>query len=117
MCRAAASASSGVSRTSKPEDIASLAATQREIARQAVRYVKPGGYLAYSTCTVARAENEDVASFIASLGLEPVDLRDQLPAVIREACERQGGLDGIGVQVFPEPGLWDGFYIAGFRKK
>lgn len=101
----------------KPEDIASLAATQREIARQAVRYVKSGGYLAYSTCTVARAENEDVASFIASLGLEPVDLRDQLPAVIREACERQGGLDGIGVQMFPEPGLWDGFYIAGFRKK
>ncbi len=100
----------------KPEDIAALAAIQRAIVRQAVRYVKPGGYLSYSTCTIARAENEDLAAFIESLGMTPVDLSEKLPAEIRESCERQGGLDGIGVQIFPEPEKWDGFYIAGFRK-
>ena len=100
----------------KPEDIAALAAIQRAIVRQAVRYVKPGGYLSYSTCTIARAENEDLAAFIESLGMTPVDLSEKLPAEIRESCERQGGLDGIGVQIFPESEKWDGFYIAGFRK-
>ncbi|MBP5354407.1 MAG: 16S rRNA (cytosine(967)-C(5))-methyltransferase RsmB [Lachnospiraceae bacterium] len=100
----------------KPGDIAALAEIQREIARQAVRYVKPGGYLAYSTCTVARSENEDTAMFIESLGMIPVSLAEQLPEALRESCGRQGGLDGIGVQIFPEPERWDGFYIAGFRK-
>ncbi|MBP5411351.1 MAG: 16S rRNA (cytosine(967)-C(5))-methyltransferase, partial [Lachnospiraceae bacterium] len=69
-----------------------------------------------STCTIARAENEDLAAFIESLGMTPVDLSEILPAEIRESCERPGGLDGIGVQIFPEPEKWDGFYIAGFRK-
>ena len=100
----------------KPEDIGALAAIQRAIVRQAVRYVKPGGYLSYSTCTLAHEENEGVAAFIASLGMTPVDLSEQLPTEIRESCGRQGGLDGIGVQIFPEPKRWDGFYIAGFRK-
>lgn len=100
----------------KPEDITTLAEIQRSIATQAVRYVKPGGYLSYSTCTVARAENEDMAAYIASLGMTPVNLAEQLPQSMREACERQGGIGGAGVQIFPEQGKWDGFYIAGFRK-
>ena len=100
----------------KSEDIEALAGIQREIVRQAVRYVKPGGLLAYSTCTTARAENEDIASFIVSLGMTPVKLAEKLPADMREACERQGGLEGIGLQIFPEPERWDGFYIAEFRR-
>ena len=100
----------------KPEDIAALSKIQRSIAEQAVRYVKPGGYLSYSTCTVARAENEDLAAYIASLGLTPVNLAEHLPKSMREACERQGGIGECGVQIFPEQGKWDGFYIAGFRK-
>ena len=42
----------------KKEDIADLAELQRAILENAVRYVKPGGYLVYSTCTVCRDEND-----------------------------------------------------------
>ena len=100
----------------KPEDIKDLSEIQRAIVQNAVRYVKPGGYLSYSTCTVDKAENAAVAASIASLGMTPVDLKDRMPKVMRESCERQEGFDGIGVQIFPEPGKWDGFYIAQFQK-
>ncbi|MDE7408846.1 MAG: RsmB/NOP family class I SAM-dependent RNA methyltransferase [Muribaculaceae bacterium] len=49
-------------------------ALQREILRNAVEMLKPGGYLIYSTCTFNTIENEDNAAWIAeTFGLEPVD--------------------------------------------
>ena len=42
----------------KAEDIEALVALQRKILTNAWRYVRPGGTLIYSTCTVSRAENE-----------------------------------------------------------
>lgn len=101
----------------KPEDIEALANVQRSILRRAVKYLRPGGYLAYSTCTVARAENADMAAFIISeLGLTPVDLREKLPAVLRSSELQKSGTTAEGIQIFPEAGRWDGFFIAGFRK-
>lgn len=47
-------------RFKKPEEIAGLPAIQGAILRTAAGYVKPGGRLVYSTCTVLRQENEDV---------------------------------------------------------
>ncbi len=44
----------------KYEDILSLAALQKEILQNVSSYVKKGGYLLYSTCTVFRKENEEV---------------------------------------------------------
>lgn len=42
-----------------PEKITALAALQREILSVVQHYVKPGGVLIYSTCTVSKAENEE----------------------------------------------------------
>ena len=47
-------------RFKKPEDIAGLPALQQSILCTAAGYVKPGGRLVYSTCTVLRQENEEV---------------------------------------------------------
>lgn len=44
------------------EDINSLAETQKKILSTACRYVKNGGTLVYSTCTVFRQENNDVVN-------------------------------------------------------
>jgi 16S rRNA (cytosine967-C5)-methyltransferase len=46
------------------EDIPILASTQREIVKNAVRFVKPGGVLIYSTCTIEPEENEEIVDFI-----------------------------------------------------
>ena len=41
------------------EDVRALAAFQRTLLSVAATYVKPGGVLVYSTCTITREENED----------------------------------------------------------
>ena len=46
-----------------PEDIVSLAATQKRMLANSSRYVKKGGALVYSTCTVSKKENEDAADW------------------------------------------------------
>lgn len=43
-----------------PEEIPALAREQAALARAALRWLKPGGRLVYSTCSVDRAENGEV---------------------------------------------------------
>src|SRR6185503_7203323 len=53
-----------------PSDIAALAEQQKRILGMAMKMVKPGGRLVYSTCSVEREENEEV---IAEYGLRPLE--------------------------------------------
>ncbi len=79
-----------------PEKQKELAKLQREILAVAVQYVKPGGTLMYSTCTINREENEDnVAWFLQ----ENPDF----------SLEMQ-------TQRLPQAGIWDGFFIAKLKK-
>ncbi|MDY3051819.1 MAG: 16S rRNA (cytosine(967)-C(5))-methyltransferase RsmB [Ndongobacter sp.] len=48
----------------RAEDIAALAELQRSILTNAIRYVRPGGRLVYSTCTLTKEENEDQALWL-----------------------------------------------------
>lgn len=49
-----------------PEDFKGLYPTQRAILNSASRYLKPGGELVYSTCSINKIENEDnVRNFLA----------------------------------------------------
>ena len=49
----------------KPEDFSELASLQKQILENAARYVKSGGTLIYSTCTLDPQENEEqVAGFL-----------------------------------------------------
>ena len=49
-----------------PEAVQKLAQTQRELLEKAAAFVKPGGRICYSTCSIQRQENQDVvAAFLA----------------------------------------------------
>ena len=80
----------------KAEDIDSLTALQQKMIENASRYVKKGGRLIYSTCTVNKAENHENAGYIERPGLKKVFERQWLP-----------GTDGET----------DGFYTCVFVKK
>lgn len=56
--------------TLTPERLAELNRVQAEILQEAARYLRPGGTLAYATCSVLRAENEElVARMLPATGL------------------------------------------------
>ena len=79
----------------KKEDLDSLCALQKKILTAAKRYVKPGGILMYSTCTVNRSENQDMAQWI---------LQDSAFRLLEEK------------QFLPGRDPFDGFYYAKFQK-
>lgn len=96
-----------------PEGIASLAALQREILSVVWQYVKPGGTLVYSTCTVSREENEENRDwFLEHFPFEPVDLTGRLGSGFSEKSLRDGY-----IQLLPGIHPCDGFFIAVMRRK
>lgn len=89
-----------------------LIALQREILKTVWQYVKPGGVLLYSTCTVNPGENRDnVEWFTANYPFETENLGAYLPG-LEELCERDGTL-----QLIPGEHETDGFFIARLRRK
>ena len=97
----------------RPGDIASFAATQRQILATAFELLKPGGRLIYSTCSVMPAENEGVvAAFLESN-------RRAASAPWPESLARPPGLldRTVGWQLLPGGSAGtDGFYYAGLTK-
>lgn len=97
----------------KPEDIISLARQQQKMLSVAGRYVKPGGILIYSTCTIAWEENQDnVAWILNHLPFQAVSIEDRLP----ECLKGQTGQKGY-IQILPDVADCDGFFVSAFRKK
>ena len=95
------------------EELTELSALQREILKNAVSYLKPGGILIYSTCTIDRLENQDIADYIENeLKLAPDSLVPFLPQGIP-------GIEGEGknrLQLLPHIHGTDGFFVARFKK-
>ncbi len=91
-----------------PAELDSLAGLQREILSVAWRYLKPGGVLVYSTCTVSRQENQENFQWLLEhFPLEPVSLEGTLPAGLREKSLAEGVL-----QLVPGVHPCDGFFIS-----
>ncbi len=96
------------------EDIAALSRMQGDILHAVGGYLRPGGTLVYSTCTVSRAENEDtVARFLEThKEFMPDDWGRLLPPGM--AGER---IHGGCLQLFPHLDGTDGFFVARMVKK
>ncbi len=100
------------------DDMEQLADLQRRILSNVVRYLKPGGVLIYSTCTIDPAENEENAKLIEKrLGLTPDDLRPYLPPSVFQAGEMNDAEKITQLQLLPHIHGTDGFFISRFVKK
>lgn len=97
----------------QPADLEELASLQREILSVVWRYVKPGGMLVYSTCTVDSLENQDNAAWFGEhFPFDPVNIEGGLGETVREDSMRDGW-----IQILPGKYPCDGFFIAVFRRR
>ena len=92
-----------------PEPLKDLPQVQRAILDNAARYVRPGGVLVYSTCTLLRRENEEVA-----LGFLK-DHPDFQAEGFRLPEYAGDGRTGI-LTLWPHRQGTDGFFIAKLRR-
>ena len=83
---------------------------QRQILWNQARYVRPGGVLLYSTCTLVRAENEQMVEAFLAEHLDFVLEKLALPAVFPE---NETGM----LALVPGEYDTDGFFIARLRRK
>jgi len=85
----------------REDRLAKLAADQFLIAAAAARFVRPGGRLVYSTCSIEPEENQQVARRLAGAG--------EGLALVREELIAPGGAE--------DPARWhDGGYFAIFHR-
>ncbi|MBR2847601.1 MAG: methyltransferase domain-containing protein, partial [Clostridia bacterium] len=86
-----------------PEDLVSLAQLQQKILETSAKYVRPGGELVYSTCTINPGENEKVIEkFLENnKDFELIDLNFENSPYIK---------------LFPHIHNTDGFFIAKIRR-
>ena len=89
-------------------EIAALPAIQAAILENVARFIKPGGVLLYSTCTVLRAENR-----------EQIDAFLQKNARFAAEDFRLGGIESEGgcYSFWPQRDGTDGFFVCKLRKK
>lgn len=96
-----------------PKDLEELSLLQRKILEVVMQYLKPGGVLIYSTCTLNPGENVNNFQFLSSFSdLEPESLDPYLPRSLCGDTTKKGYL-----QLLPKIGKWDGFFVSRFRRK
>ena len=94
-----------------PENVSMCAERQKEILACAVRMLRPGGVLVYSTCTFAPAEDEERVRWLLDsypdLGLQPIDT---------EAMGiSEGKVPGTG-RIWPHKQRGEGHFVARLKK-
>lgn len=97
-----------------PQKQEELVKLQRTILKNAARYVRPGGVLIFSTCTVDRAENEENLEWFLENhpSFEAESLDPYLCGELRGETTARGYL-----QLLPGVHRTDGFFLARLKKK
>jgi len=94
------------------EGVGELMETQRKILDTVCRYVRPGGRLVYSTCSLLKGENEyQITRFLEE---HPEFEIEKLPESIPEKYRQY---ESTGLQLLPNRDGVEGFYICRMRRK
>ena len=92
------------------DDIARITTLQSELLDSAARYLKTGGCIVYSTCSLLTEENEDqIKAFLSRHKLFHLDISPR--SVPAECIDHNGYL-----KTFPHRHDMDGFFAARLRK-
>lgn len=92
-----------------PKPLEDLPQVQQAIMENAAGYVKPGGVLMYSTCTILPRENGEIVSAFL----------EKHPEFVREAFELPGAAGRVEageITLWPQVHQTDGFFICKLRK-
>ena len=96
-----------------PESVAALCETQKKLLDVCCRYVKRGGTLVYSTCSMLKDENErQIALFLRE---HPDFHIDALPEEIPASLRAQAG--AFGLQLLPHRDGVEGFFVARMKRE
>ncbi len=95
-----------------PESVEEIVRTQRQLLDAVAPYVKKGGTLVYSTCSVLKEENVRQAEAFLSRHpeFELAKLPESIPADFRQH-------EDVGLQLLPSRDGVEGFYICRMRRK
>jgi 16S rRNA (cytosine967-C5)-methyltransferase len=99
-----------------PQSVEEMAARQAIILAGAARLLKPGGRLVYATCSLLRAENEDL---VADFAIKNKEFRVVPVAEIlaRQNVSRPGDLvAGDCLRLWPYRHATDGFFAAAWER-
>lgn len=104
-----------------PSHCQRMAASQRNLIISAIKALRPGGVLCYSTCTLTPEENEEIIDL--ALRELPVELETvSLPSLnLRPGLTKYGGKNyhpsmHMTCRVYPFDNETEGFFIAKLRK-
>ena len=110
---------SDIKQNIKKDKLTELTKLQWDIVKSCWDYVKVGGTLMYSTCTINKAENEQMITKICNeLPFEPVYITDVLPKYILENDKyniKDTAKKGY-IQLLPGEFGTDGFFIAKLKR-
>ena len=94
------------------EQLGELVLLQRRILSVIWKYVKPGGQMIFSTCTINQGENvENVQWIEENTPLRLVSIEEYLPKNLKDRTGSQGYL-----QLIPGADTCDGFFISKFKR-
>ena len=106
----------------RPEDLPRQAERQRALLVAALRAVRPGGRVVYSTCSLEPEENEQVvaAALAKAPGVRQLSLESNIQALLSQAIVTASGADRLrrcltgdgALRLLPGVFLTDGFYVC-----
>ena len=101
-----------------PKALAELTAKQAAILESAARLLKPGGRIVYATCSLLRAENEEIADAFSAAhpGFRRLSVRELLEGAKVADAASLCNADGQDLRLWPHRHGTDGFYAAAWEK-